>query len=1386
MSRDHSTVVQSPLNEILRRRGLVNFFRSVEAKVSRHLPEKSSSERFTDSQNNLGTAFSNPIQLSERDSDVGIRTPDTVNDSLRNPLRIPSCSPQIFVYPRGDAHIPAIYHERFETLKGIFRDNTGEDPQLAEAQEYIDYSLRLCGTSPQDCVPSILVFCRPAEFKNLRTLLTSPQMKYQYALRRHELKYPWTENRMLAAEQGHKPFFNIYFWREKRPRELYWGRSPVLLRQETIEAYRPPRNPPSSISSTTMLGSVVQLPGLDQRCSTLGCVIKVDSDYYAITTMHMFKTSQSSGESPSVVESDSDNSTAPTVFTGIGVPLHNNKEMFEPDVYELLAEDDYDITDVQYDSLSEDEDCEADQTDDWSLDTGGSTLHQPSDGHHSEDTKEMLALFPSTQQLQASGELDLDWALIKVTNSDHCHLNAFYPSGRRSESMSLGKVAQSQPQSETPVLIVTSGKVPQKGFLQPGVTFLGGISGKTPSSVWTVVLDDGSSLRKGDSGSVVVDATSYDVYGHVVGCNPMGEIYISPYRAILRQIRRLFPEAAPLQQAQINAQEILISRPCFPMTKFPLFRDSRWNMVLMPSNATTKFCSTVQKLLMEYLRDNLIDGVNGEGKAVPYIPISALKTYFTKSHIDTIMRSSKVAHPDITTVTADFHTSYLRILSILSYIGYSDSINWFTSNHLQDCDLPLDERNLQHKPPWFNAFLEQQWKFCPIIISPDGNFKRVLPSKTIFPVTYEKLIRGKNEWTDSPRLWQVKVHPGYSHKLEGDLVVFKVYQGTRGHDMYTAETNIYSKVLKGTDSAITRTLTGFSFPESQRSIAVFEHANGGSLIDFFHTNSPPSSNEDILQFWKQILKLIETIAILHEAHAPDKLSKSSSGLVHQDIKPENILVYSKDENDSISGIDFKFDGCTLFEPKETPFLDRNRMYLPPGYSSNLPAIHSAEVDIWSLGAVFSDCLVWLISGEADRERYRGRRMMELLDPDPCYHDGVKRLQAVDEFHELAILHKKDDDLITPFMSRTILLKMLAPTRERCTAMEITQSFQAEVKRLRPSLSSIPTIPQPSSPGSVVADLSLARVLPEASRTNPTSPMVSGSLGLTPSGQSSVFGEQNSSSVADNESSEGEATVETVYGLLKDKEDLSVSKRSFVNIAIREVRKDIAKRRIAQSSWDFHRDQASQKGSMDDFSCMEHHKRQVMKTARVLSYMWKKDVDQDEMELFFASEATKKPRKFKKSSKIEQWIKHANVVKGACDMGTCLDSVLKSVCDNGKPRPIRIYILTNGVWEGTSGGSGAEGVIRTISRKCHDLRASGRELSGLSIQFIQFGDDHEGTRNLRRVERANSDLASVRHFTDSVPYIMSAGNHRPETPIPKISSLENEVQSIDSGAELRVI
>lgn len=60
-------------------------------------------------------------------------------------------------------------------------------------------------------------------------------------------------------------------------------------------------------------------------------------------------------------------------------------------------------------------------------------------------------------------------------------------------------------------------------------------------------------LSKGDSGSLVIDVTTNEIYGHVVASNPLGEAYVVPLVAILAQIKEFFktddvslPEPLPL------------------------------------------------------------------------------------------------------------------------------------------------------------------------------------------------------------------------------------------------------------------------------------------------------------------------------------------------------------------------------------------------------------------------------------------------------------------------------------------------------------------------------------------------------------------------------------------------------------------------------------------------------------------------------------------------------------------------------------------------------------------------------------------------------------------------------------------------------------------------
>jgi len=431
---------------------------------------------------------------------------DPPDDPFREPAQIPGCSPPTFVYPHSSAVIGAAFHERYREVVNIFRHNAKEHPRLRESLEYIDYTLKLCGTPSGDPRPSILVFCRHSEFKDLNSLLTSKELKYQYCLRRSGRRFPWSGNQASVIQEGYRPFFNLYFWRQRRPRTLYWGKERVQIHPPL--GAPPPQRPaaPSRIvPGLTMCGSVVELHGRESSVSTLGCVMQIDSDFYAVTTMHAFRLSEltdkrlrremSGYEALDQPSGDAAEDKAGVHPVRVEEPLCGS----ESDLSDAAGEDgDYLVDDVEYESLPEEEyDDEDDDEGELVLsDNRSAVASDPhgNDGTQADDdqvneAKQMLALFPTPRELDESGELDLDWALIKLEDQQDWRPNAFVHPGVSSSPVFLSDVA-SQPAEERQVFIITGETTPQRGILQPGISMLGGINGRTPSTMWTVVLSE--------------------------------------------------------------------------------------------------------------------------------------------------------------------------------------------------------------------------------------------------------------------------------------------------------------------------------------------------------------------------------------------------------------------------------------------------------------------------------------------------------------------------------------------------------------------------------------------------------------------------------------------------------------------------------------------------------------------------------------------------------------------------------------------------------------------------------------------------------------------------------------------------------------------------------
>jgi hypothetical protein len=388
----------------------------------------------------------------------------------------------------------------------IFRRNTEEDPQLRDNVHFIDYTLRMCGISPENVHPSIVVFCRPKEFKALSALLTSKELKYQYCLRKPSRKYPWIGRQDPSLEGDRRPFFNLYFWRQRRPRTLLqWHRLPAVIHHADMLPGSQEGDPDLQYG-LTLSGSQIEYLGGESTSSiaTLGCVVKIDSSFCAITSMHVFSSPRSeyirTTDTPSLQKHNLGcGSTAATEASIHPASVCEPPTGSDTDVSDAGFDDDgYFVDDISYESIDEDDvdDEDEDEDDDGANVLDGSPFatedcySNETGGGCSEPNQLLTAPSFMPEEHRPYSGVDLDWALIDLPDRKDWRPNAFV-SPDTGKPIFLWETAEASQTQETEVFILTGEMPPRRGMLQPGTSMLGGINGKRPSMVWTTVMAEG-------------------------------------------------------------------------------------------------------------------------------------------------------------------------------------------------------------------------------------------------------------------------------------------------------------------------------------------------------------------------------------------------------------------------------------------------------------------------------------------------------------------------------------------------------------------------------------------------------------------------------------------------------------------------------------------------------------------------------------------------------------------------------------------------------------------------------------------------------------------------------------------------------------------------------
>ncbi|KAL1619885.1 hypothetical protein SLS54_006484 [Diplodia seriata] len=486
-----------------------------------------------------------------------------------------------------------------------------------------------------------------------------------------------------------------------------------------------------------------------------------------------------------------------------------------------------------------------------------------------------------------------------------------------------------------------------------------------------------------------------------------------------------------------------------------------------------------------WIESQKIRGIGAPGAAADpsYVPQQRVVEYFKASK--TISQLLQRLKPDggLEAYQSTISKEYPKVLCVLLIIGQGRQIETFVRyTSLCDTRLPFD-----HKPAnfpfaydgsdFFGRFKEVQWQFCAQPLTYNMNLvyedARILPIMTkdpigrggtsnIFKITlpqaYDEL---------EPHGSSEKKHAGFRH---AHTYVVKTYCTRDAKSLYSNEIRAFRRVLAaGSNQGFVPGLIGFhgNFTHGGTHNVLLEYADKGTLEQYFNDVPPPTTEEDILSFWRGLFFPILALLKIHNLNDQDLENADFFQGWHQDIKPDNILVIS---NDRPSAYKYEFKladlGLSHFRKPQSATGEMTdtdawgtKTYGAPETYRNDSLVGPASlrvtksVDIWSLGCVYSEAATWLVLGKEGLQKYRADRKEETdkipnHKDDASFHNGEKMLSSVERTHHHIVERKRRTDHITRAVLLNMVQEMLGEESARPTAKQLWVKSQMILRQAK--------------------------------------------------------------------------------------------------------------------------------------------------------------------------------------------------------------------------------------------------------------------------------------------------------------------------------------------------
>ncbi|KAH6889644.1 hypothetical protein B0T10DRAFT_571612 [Thelonectria olida] len=395
---------------------------------------------------------------------------------------------------------------------------------------------------------------------------------------------------------------------------------------------------------------------------------------------------------------------------------------------------------------------------------------------------------------------------------------------------------------------------------------------------------------------------------------------------------------------------------------------------------TWKMATNNDETLVRALNERVVEGLFYLSEpSRTFFPRTKLNGLLRKAEVEATLRRARV-HPSPELV--DFiMTKADKIFAILAAMDKTDRIEAFHKGKFGQNRLPAKQESVGDmffSPLAVVDFCRLQWWFMSPVFTED-TFRYNFEKSCQLPFTRygEKMPSGASNYSS---VEERSIHVGHV-QLRPDQ---KLVMDERGHPRVALkELNFTDRNLAEREASALEMMRELKSDHLIKAIAYFQQgdkhsfifpwAEHGNLWDFLTAEDTRDDINDNKPFFIWAFKQLTALAMaIEELH--------SQFCRHGDLKPENILCFREDDRATDNpapavrmvitdvGLAKSHDKATEFRRDKTQTTVSTKRYAAPEMEVDPNGKLSRRFDIWAIGCIFLECVIWILYGPKELER----------------------------------------------------------------------------------------------------------------------------------------------------------------------------------------------------------------------------------------------------------------------------------------------------------------------------------------------------------------------------------------------------------------------------------